>query len=402
MIEAILNKAIGFNIHSVGRRKVDADVVRRMRHCGVATEEAYLELLRHSPEEMAKLIETVTIPETWFFRLCGSFEYLAAYVREEWLPQRKKPLRVLCMPCSTGEEAYSIAMILMECGLSGNDFLIDAGDINNHYLDKARKAVYSKNSFRGERPDLVNRYFRPAGNLQSLIAEVKEKVRFFSCNVLDFVPPAVPYDIVFCRNMLIYLDAESQKKTLELLAASLADNGVFFLGHSESGLLFNTGFVPVKISGSFAFRKGAEPSRREAVRPKRSCPRQETILPKVRKDMLPVPRENRSLALNEEDIFAQAERLADLGDSAAAEVLCRRHLALHPLDIRTVFLLGIIMQSTGKYEEAEKLFLRTLYLDANHHEALLSMAILKGRSGDLKSAAAFRERADRTVKGTKP
>ncbi len=400
VIEEILKNEIGFNIHSVGERKVDTDVMCRMRHCGITETGEYICRLQKSRDEVEQLIELVTIPETWFFRIKGSFDYLEHYIRNEWRGggRKSEPLRILCLPCSTGEEPYSIAMLMLECGLCPRDFTIDAADINQRCLEKAQEAVYTKNSFRGERLELIEKYFRQDGLFRVLNPEIKKLVNFSRCNMLDFMPPPLSYDIIFCRNMLIYLDDANQRKSIQKLAAALKENGLLFIGHSESGLLFNANFNSVH-GGAFAFRKSPP---RERARTARHV----ALKKKTLRGRPPLARPEAPQAVSTPaaatDLLDQAEQLADRGDLAGAETLCRRHLATHKLDAKGCYLLGVILQSSGHGDEAEKLFQRTLYLDSDHHEALLSMAMLKERQADPKGAAFYRERAGRTIKGKMP
>ena len=418
MIEEILQEKIGLNINSLGQKKIDADVMLRMKKCEIHTLEEYLLLLQNSPEELERLIEIVTVPETWFFRMRSSFEYLETYLRSAWLWNRRpKIFRVLSIPCSTGEEPYSIAMTFLENGYTPGSFQIDAADISQVVLDKAQAGLYTGNSFRGEKKELVEKYFRHHGHCYELDSRVISCVHFFRQNILHYTPPPDDrrYDIIFCRNMLIYLDHASQMRAIELFTRSLKEDGLLFLGPAESGVTFHTHFISVKHGGSFAFQKtvllnSIPPRHHKHPAGETSVPEPRVPVPQpppppvqpgvsaapVKPPPPPVPPTPTARpAAVPASPLVQAQKLADAGELAAAEKLCRDYLALHKLDAQAYFLLGMILLASHQYMQAEKIFSQTLYLNPDHRDALLSLAAIRERQGDRQGATAYRERSKR-------
>src|SRR6476646_1464122 len=149
-IENLLKQKIGLNAAAIGSNTIARSVRHRMAHCSLEDPVAYLSQLQTSTAELDALIETIVVPETWFFRDREPFVLLAHYVVSEWLPAHPHQiLRILSAPCSTGEEPYSIAIALLEAGLSASQFRIDAIDISQTALQKAQQAVYDEYSFRG-------------------------------------------------------------------------------------------------------------------------------------------------------------------------------------------------------------------------------------------------------------
>jgi len=159
-IKNLLHKVIGLHVDTVGESSVDRAISHRMHAttCGNASE--YYKLVKKDKLELDELIEEIVVPETWFFRNITPFEVLRdnalkSHVDFEKTGKLKKynnkypsPLRILSIPCSSGEEPYSIAMMLSEAGLKGDDFLIDAIDISKQALKKSQRAIYGKHSFR--------------------------------------------------------------------------------------------------------------------------------------------------------------------------------------------------------------------------------------------------------------
>ncbi|MDX2097286.1 MAG: protein-glutamate O-methyltransferase CheR, partial [Leptolyngbyaceae cyanobacterium bins.59] len=256
-IESYLSKKIGLDPNTIGSRKLQRAITKRCQACGVADMEAYWKLLQRSAEEFTELVEQIVIPETWFFRDRQPFEFLKAHVQSNHLHRADHPpLKILSVPCSTGEEPYSIAIILLEAGLSVKQFAIDAIDISHHAIVKARRAIYTKNSFRG--PEVIdrNRYFRQIPEGQELVPWVQSAVTFKQGNLLNLVSLLQHrYDIIFCRNLLIYLEDRACTQAMTLFDRLLAPGGLLFVGASETSKVPGDRFASVRKPFTFAYSK---------------------------------------------------------------------------------------------------------------------------------------------------
>src|SRR6185503_2724728 len=177
-------------------------------------------------------------------------------------------LRLLSVPSSTGEEPYSMAMALLDAGVPSARFQIDAMDVSLHALERAAAAVYGRNSFRGTGTLGRDHHFEAAPRGRRVCQRVRRQVRFRHGNLLacPFVPPRDRFDIIFCRNLLIYFDRATQDRTIEQLGALLKPDGLLFVGSSEGGLTLSHGYVSAKLPMAFAFR------RPQSGRPQRSAP----------------------------------------------------------------------------------------------------------------------------------
>jgi len=212
-IASLLSKRVGFDAKIIGDRKLSKAIQARQRLCDLPDISAYCKALQQSPEEFDQLVEQLVVPETWFFRDRNPFDFLIKFVRSEWLPKSGgSKLQVLSVPCSTGEEPYSIAIALLEAGLNINQFSVDAVDISQQALDRARQAIYSKNSFRGADWVDRNRYFQLTNDRYTVCPNVRNAVKFRQGNLLNELAlikiglVRTKYDIIFCRNLLIYLE----------------------------------------------------------------------------------------------------------------------------------------------------------------------------------------------------
>jgi chemotaxis protein methyltransferase WspC len=430
-IGALLKEAMGLDIDSIGASALQRALRERLSACRIVDLNVYLQHLHDSETELQELIEAIVVHETWFFR---DREAFAALVRNVYDPSfcRKadSTLRLLSLPCSTGEEPYTIAMALLDAGIAADRFQIDAFDISAPSLARARRGVYGSNSFRGEELDFRKRHFEPTGRHYRLHDSVRRQVRFQQANFLarDFVPSAEPYDAIFCRNMIIYFDGPTQDRAVAVLRGLLAPTALLFVGPSETALFLNHGFHPLRIPHAFAFRMGTATARKtggtyavpapltsatRSLRAPRIPPSDPT--PAVPTEA-PRPSGQRAAnvvldATDRSDVPAEsgrdttfasdlelATRLADRGDFVEAERICAAHLRRHGPSAAIFYLTGLIRDAGGALTEAAECYRKALYLDHDHLQALFHLALLLEKRGDAASARVLRNRADRLDK----
>ena len=217
------------------------------------------------PEEIGALARRLTVNETYFFRNPGHFEALAALMRG-WAQAR--PLRVLSAACASGEEAYSIAITALRLGLK--HVRIQGVDIDPDALARAQSATYSRWSLRQTAPEVCERYFEPVGARYRLIPTVRALVEFRQLNLVDPRPDfwaAGSFDVIFCRNALMYFDVAHRTAALHRMEQALAPGGHLFLGHAETLRGLRSGIESLEIvqgPGSFHYRRrgAAEPTPR--------------------------------------------------------------------------------------------------------------------------------------------
>jgi chemotaxis protein methyltransferase CheR len=207
----------------------------------------YLLYDKNREEELALIIDIITVNETYFFREQNQLKTFS----EEILPELKdinkdkKRLRVWSAGCSTGEEPYTIAILVLEKGYFHNwNIEIFGSDINQRVLQAARSGIYRKNSFRATEPYFMRKYFREEDNISQISDNVKQYVNFSHLNLLDpfKVKLVGTVDVIFCRNVLIYFDHPSRKKVIDMFYERLADGGYLLLGHAESLINLSTAF----------------------------------------------------------------------------------------------------------------------------------------------------------------
>ncbi|MCY1274605.1 putative biofilm formation methyltransferase WspC [compost metagenome] len=403
--ETLLKNRIGLEAESVGRLVIERAVRQRMNASGSRDEDAYWATLNASPAEQQALVEAVVVPETWFFRYPESFAALGRLAFER-LPALVggRPLRILSLPCSTGEEPFSIVMALLDAGLAPGLFQVDAVDISERVLELARKGRYGRNSFRGQELGFRERYFIPGGEGYALVQQVASKVRFRRGNLLDpgLLAGEPPYDFVFCRNLLIYFDRPTQAAVLEVLKRLMQRDGALFIGPAEASLLSQQGMQPLGYPQAFVFRHApAQPATmtakpREQAPPPLAGPAPARIPARPRQP-LPKPEQPKPQAANRDAALVEIASLANSGRSEQARVACQEFLAAHGPSAEAFYWLGLLSDVAGKADEAQDYYRKALYLQPQHAEALAHLAALLGARGDQAGARRLLERASRGV-----
>ncbi|SEU06027.1 CheR family methyltransferase [Stigmatella erecta] len=236
----------------------------RLEALGMSDFSAYHRYLRYDAQRRAELeaaVEVLTTHETYFFREMAQLNAFS----EELLPllqQRNggmRRLRIWSAGCSTGEEAYTIAMLLRDSRrFEGWDVEVYGTDISRRVLTTARRAEYGPSSLRTTPPELVPRFFEPlAGNKVRVRDEVRAWVSFGHLNLLDeesyqLVPRM---DVIFCRNVMIYFDLPARRRLLRIFNERLVPGGYLMLGHSENLLNLGADFELVHLRGDLAYRR---------------------------------------------------------------------------------------------------------------------------------------------------
>ena len=185
-IEHLLRKTTGLDAASIGSTSIQRAVRQRIRSLGLKRLEEYEQLLEKSGTEWDELVESVIVTETWFFRDAEPFAAFVRLVLEEWLPAHPAaPMRLLSIPCASGEEPYSVVMALLDAGMAPERFQVEGVDISGRALARAEWGVYGKNSFRGKDLAFRDRYFQASKEGFVLDSAVRSCVRFYRDNLFS-------------------------------------------------------------------------------------------------------------------------------------------------------------------------------------------------------------------------
>jgi chemotaxis protein methyltransferase WspC len=397
-----LRDRIGLDVASVGEALIDRAVQQRCQSAQAPSLEAYWQLLQHSAAEQQALIEAVIVPETWFMRYPESFAALSRLALQRLAQGGRRQLRILSLPCSTGEEPYSIAMALLDAGIAPQSFKVDGIDVSPLSVQRAQRAVYGRNSFRGAQLDFRDRHFSAQDDGYRLSDRVRQQVHLQAGNVMDpqLLAGEQPYDFVFCRNLLIYFDVPTQQHVFGVLKRFTQEDGALFIGPAEGSLLARLGMRPIGIPQSFAFVRQAEPvpSPAPPVRlqaPVRLLPEAPVRPRQARQPVVEASAAAQRPAGDTAQLLAHIATLANEGKSTEARQACEAFLRDHGPDAQAYYWLGLLSDVAGKALEAQGFYRKALYLQPQHPDALAHLAMLLAAQGDSAGARRLQERAAR-------
>ena len=416
-IKNLLKETMGLSSESVGDSSIERAINQRKETLKIKDTNAYFSLLKKEQDELDELVEEVVVPETWFLRNMAPFELLSTCIPDA--NKRKKmgnlPLRILSLPCSTGEEPYSIAMTLLDIGIKEDEFHVDAQDISKRALRKARRAIYGKHSFRETGGVSIEKYFRKTRSGQQLLPIVRDRVTYIRSNVMKdiIVPEPEYYDVIFCRNLLIYFDRKTQRDVLEKLHFMLKPGGTLFVGHAETSEVEKKYFTKVSKPKAFAYTK-----KRLGVNNIKTINNEHTNkLLTIYENLVEITKNDAAISKKikisnkktgshsrninngkEKIVWENVKKLIEKGQLKDASVLCEKRLMQVPDDAQAYYYLAVVSKMEGGVGAAELLLKKAVYLDPNHHKALSLFSLLAKERGDLKLVQSLRRREDRARK----
>ena len=431
----LIEERCGLHLDESHRASLGASLLVRMTQLDIHRIDDYYDHLRSrlADDGFGKLINLVTVTETCFLRDPSQFRMLRRHILPTLLAERvagrKATLRIWSAGCSSGEEAYSIALTLRDMGLylayPNCTFEIVGTDVNTEMLEAARRGVYSARTLRNVDGNYLHRYFRRDGSRFFLNEEVKRSVRFEYGNLTraPMTQSSPGYDLVFCKNVAIYFRPERTRHLVRCLHEAVNRGGYLLLGHSESLWQMADGFALIEHEGAFCYRK-AGPAPGAADHSPRSHPRSRSARgtaghparsPMPRRRAVPeAPRETadgeyeRCLAAFRAEEWAKAEAFLNalitsspgfvpayllLGgvfahrgryDEAFEQARCV--LRLDDLEPRGHLLLGMIAARSGRADEARQSLRRALYLDDSVALAHFWLGNLYRERGDIERA----------------
>jgi len=269
LLKDLVGRELGILLRGDKRLTMHARISHRLSILGLPTYREYYDYIRSdsSGDELYELAAHITNNETYFFRekmQLDLFSGLLKEIKSERQKRNEQKLRILSLATSSGEEAYSLNIIVQESGLFvwDWDIRITGIDINRYALEKAREAIYTKNSFRGLNGDghLVVKYFSSQGDRHVLRRSLTKNVDFRHGNILnpDSYGGLEPADFIFCRNVLIYMSDDAIERAVRNFHRLLSERGYLFIGASESLIQKTNLFSPEYRQGAIVYRKKSD------------------------------------------------------------------------------------------------------------------------------------------------
>lgn len=233
--QQMIFRIAGISMSSSKKSLVAGRLAKRLKHHGLNSYAAYFEMLSQQQDELQVAVDLLTTNETYFFREPKHFDFL----RERVLPQHPsgRPFRVWSAACSSGEEIYTLAMLLAD-RLGEAPWEVFGSDISTQVLDKASKGLYPMERTRDIPPALLRTYcLKGIGSHEGhlLIDPIlRKRVRLAQINLNENLPNVGEFDVIFLRNVMIYFQQETKRQVVARLLTKLSSGGIFIVGHSES------------------------------------------------------------------------------------------------------------------------------------------------------------------------
>ncbi len=397
---ARIEESSGLHFPPARRPQLVAATERAMRHAGLTAIEEYVVGLACGRLPIADLLEEVVVGETYFFREPAQFVFLRDVVLPEITARKPapQPIRLWSAACASGEEAYSLAILLEEMGLGERGQVLGT-DLSRTALAKAARATYGSWSLRGEGGPRARRHMSASGAIFTLDPAIRKRVRLAQLNLTsdDYASAdrgIAELDLVLCRNVLIYFDAKTIAHVARHLHDSLAEGGWLVLGSSDPPLAEHAPFRKVVTDGGVFYRRLAAPveGRVPLLAPRREAtPRPVRRLARVPRALATASTSSPPSPVARLDAHDASN---DTSDLLRAEEDARAALRADPLLPAAHHRFALVAMELGHDAEAAEALRRAIYLDRDLVMAHLALGMLKQRSGDARGA----RRSFRTVR----
>ena len=429
-IKAIVSKRSGLNLDGKKGQNLQIAVSTAFSASGCNTIEDYIYLLStpsyQSRIEVDKLISLLTIKETYFFRDRHQFDVLRNFILPEIINKKRaadKKIKIWSAGCATGEEAYSIAIILFELipAIASWDISLLATDIDANALSKGQDGKFKKWSFRGVSQDIIEKYFTIKDD-SYMINDIFKKIVYFSAlNLIEDKFPSIlnstnDIDIIICRNVTIYFNREATKEVINKFYNSLNEGGYLLVGHSEHFSEYYKKFIVKPFPHTIAYQKLAAPlpAKRQILTPAfkeisfRDVAKEQSTAKDSHLDAFTPPRKTND---SEETVIFQeaaqlfkenkydeaAERFVEIlelnpknaracvmlaqisanrGDTASAVKWCEEAIKVDNLNLDAYYLLSLISQDSGELAKAASLLKKVVYINTSYVLGYFDLGIL--------------------------
>lgn len=420
----------GLQIREQEREALEETLSSRAKTLQFSQPEEYYELLESGSvkgkAEWELLIALLTNQESYFFRDKGQFKILSEHILPEIIKSNRKhrTLRLWSAGCSTGEEPFSLAMLVDQLlpQRDGWDICILGTDIKEAALAKARLGIYSPWSFRLVEPGIQQRFFQEQPGGYKLDARICNLVTFRRGNLFKDKFPCVAdgfhsMDLILCRNVFIYFEASAVSIVLDKFSQTLRDGGYLMTGHAELSTPNIKQLHPRILPGSVVYQRVSEPVNatqtqintnnmsaipqavagfKQAPSPaKRSTPStiDSLVVKNISIEVAPSNAEEESKVHSYASLCRAALVAANLGQHEEATRLCRQAILMDAFAPASYNLLAHIAEEEGDSEEAERLLKKVIYLSPTFIPAYLELAALNEKEGDMIRARKMRAAA---------
>jgi chemotaxis protein methyltransferase CheR len=411
-IRDMLAATAGLHFDNTRRQSLTYFVRNRLEESGCPDVDAYLALVTgpDNTYELQRLIDEATVQETYFFRNTPQIRALRRHVLPELIKHSaERPLTIWSAGCATGEEPYTIAMLVRELlpNATPEQVTILATDVSTAALEAARAAHYGPRAVAMTEPGDVNRWFIPEKDGYRVRDDVRDLVTFRHHNLVTEPVPYAPgqLDLLLCRNVTIYFSRATTRALMERFHAALSDGGYLFLGHSETLWQLSDAFTLVPLGDAFVYRKNTSGQRRSTLPDRRLASEVPPVLVGERRGLVGDRRRNAKVVPTQPTVadHLRAARQA-LASGRYLDVIeqAKAGAAIDPLDAEAHLLAGQGLANLGRHAEAVPELRKVLYLDPGCARAHLLLAGSLDRLGERAAAARSYRMAAAVVNGADP
>ena len=406
----------GLYFHNVQHAHAVTAIDRAMQRAGPTDSTDYLARLEVDFTTLDDLVVELVVAETYFFRFPEQFQFLAVTILQALIRGRNQDaaMRFWSAGCATGEEAYSLAIVLREAGMLGRSHIL-ATDISKPALEHARRAIYQEWALRGDGRQRVAPHSACTDGFHQLAPPIREAVHFAHVNLaFDVYPSLVTgtgnQDVIFCRNVLIYLDPAMIPRVASSLFNCLVPGGWLITAASDPELDQLAPFETVETPGGVYYRRPME----LATATQRPIAELESSFQSQAVPLDDVPPHSEVELARQALLAGQYDRAAELtatsnqeeacclhikalanSDTDLAQAACKRIITRHPLSVELHYLHAVLLMEQRCDQSALNMIKRVLFLDRSQVIAHLTLGALQRRSGDLAGAyKAFRNARD--------
>ena len=400
----MVSHTIGFDMKRIGESSIIRAAYRVQAESNVSTCEAIEDLFLHDPKCRQLFIESIVVPESWLFREPKVFQYINTSLHHRLKSQSE--VKILSAPCATGEEACSIALSLLDSGHSRSQFSIIAADISQRAIEDANSGIYPEKAFRSIDETLKKKWFSSTPTGWHVSTKIQQTIKFLNKNLLDTQTETEllqkakgRFDLISCRNLLVYFTKPQRENLLQTIRRLLKPDGELVVGAAEAVILPTATWEP---TGPLTFRirkkvNKSRPTQQEEIQPtgNKSAICTQVELSQTEYDDLKI-HSNQTTApatVACSEVIQDIEALANAGEIEDAIRLCQKSLQLNGAQTDLLYMLAILHQTSGNYIASEKLLEKVVYLKPRHEGALLSLALIARRKGDIIAERRYRRSA---------
>ncbi len=400
-IRELIKIKIGLNVIDNDLSNFHSMILEYLSDNEIESIDKLLILIDTNRTELILLAEKLLNHETWFFKDKELYETIIQYINDNEFIKNSQIIRILSIACSSGEEAYSIAMSLNNSGLNSKDFTIDGVDISPTAIETAKQAVYNSDSIKYMDMNLTEKYFRKAEELVILNPKIAHLVNFHKANIIEsnFFSNRKKYDIIVTKNIFNILTNEAVNKLLNNISRILTENGIVITTENECCYFQNPKFKKTNISSTTYSLNSTETQLKQnnsKIKRNRIGALQKVFrFNKNINELKTQYSETMNYNKSDSQLYNQIQQLILLRQYDRAKDFCDEIINENIQNPEIFYLLGNIYERQNDTEQAEEFYHKALYLEPYHYDTLIKLITLFENKGWIDRAELLKKRIEK-------